>query len=67
MKERVRCFVYRIFQVQSFEAVADILERAGNTSAAAYVRHDIHSDIKRCMRDVIKVHGYAWRYIVDLL
>jgi len=56
----------REFQVQTPQAVADIIEAGGNSEGAKYMREGIDHDIKCCMVDVMKAavpkfqrkHGY---------
>jgi hypothetical protein len=43
------------FQIQPPEALAVMCEQQGNLASADYLRTKVNDDIKRCMKDVLKV------------
>eukprot|EP01041_Mallomonas_annulata_P000088 gene88-116_t len=62
-------------QIQSPEAIADIMEKCGDVAGAEFIRHHLDNMIKKCMVDVLKAavsklhrkHGYFDLFGLDFM
>lgn len=63
------------FQIQTPEAVADLIEGDGHVESANYIRNQMDHDIKLCMVDILKAatpkfarkHGYFDLFGLDFM